>query len=85
MGRVRTIIRTVKTASDAAIASLWIAVMAAYLLGLHHEARALADAAAGWTLAWFLVRHPRLTLDFAFAGIATGMVVVGRRERRKDN
>jgi len=79
---VRHIIRTVKTAADAAIALLWIAVMMTYVLGLHHEAHALADAAAGWTLAWFLFRHPRLILEFAFVGMAASVAVVGRRDRR---
>jgi hypothetical protein len=82
MGGARNIIRTVKTAADAAIALLWAVVMTTYLLGLHHEAHTLADAAAGWTLAWFLVRHPRLILEFAFVGMATSLVVTGRRDRR---
>ena len=81
MARVRSVIRTAKVAADAAIALLWIAVLTAYLVGMHHEARTLAAAAAGWTLAWFLVCHPRLILEFAFIGTATSAVVVGRRDR----
>jgi hypothetical protein len=42
MGGARNIIRTVKTAADAAIALLWAVVMTTYLLGLHHEAHTLA-------------------------------------------
>jgi hypothetical protein len=75
---MRSIVRTVKTAADAAIATLWLVVMTTYLVGLHHEAHTFGDAAAGWTLAWFLVRHPRLVLEFAFVGLAASVAVVGR-------
>jgi hypothetical protein len=81
MGGVRNVIRTVKAAADAALVLLWVIVMTTYFLGLHHEARRLADAAAGWTLVWFLVRHPRLILEFAFIGTAASAGVVGRRGR----
>lgn len=76
------IIRTVKSTADGAIALLWLAVVVTHLLGLHHEALALADAAAGWTLVWFLIRHPRLIIEFAFVGTAASVVVAGRRGRR---
>lgn len=83
MRGMRSITRSARAAADAAIALLWLAVLTTYLLGLHHEARALADAAAGWTLAWFLVCHPRLVLEFAFAGMVASAAFVGRRDRRK--
>lgn len=82
MGVMRSIIRTVKTAADAAIALLWLVVLTTYLVDLRHEAHTLGNAAAGWTLAWILVRHPRLVLDFAFVGLAASVAAVGCRQPR---
>lgn len=82
MAAMRSTIRTVKTAADVAITLLWTVVMTMYLTGLHHEAHALADAAVGWTLAWFLIRHPRVILEFALLGAVASVTVVGRRGRR---
>jgi len=79
MNAARSSIRNVKAAADGGIAVLWIVVVMSYLVGLHHEAHALADAAAGWTLVWFLVRHPRLILEFAFVGVAASAIVTSRR------
>jgi hypothetical protein len=83
MSAIHSITRAVKAAGDAAITLLWIAVLTTYLIGLHHEARMLANAAAGWTLAWFLIRHPGLVLEFAFAGLAVSAAVAGQPRQRR--